>query len=133
MLSDLNEHFKRDYLNEQFVIIKKNLENNSIPQREEWLERLTNCTRLSDELSMINIPLLCMYPLDIYKKFSNMNDMSAVLYHEANVRELKAYFDSHNKHPLKTSLNIILLLFPIESKKELVTRLHEKLWHMQNM
>ena len=38
----------RDYLNEQFVIIKKNLENNSIPQREEWLERLTNCTRLSD-------------------------------------------------------------------------------------
>ena len=74
-----------------------------------------------------------MYPHDIYKKFSNMNDMSAVLYHEANVRELKAYFDSHNKHPLKTSLNIILLLFPIESKKELVTRLHEKLWHMQNM
>ncbi|MBS6522858.1 MAG: DUF1837 domain-containing protein [Intestinimonas butyriciproducens] len=133
LLNDLNEHFKRDYLNEQFVIIKKNLENNSIPQREEWLERLTNCTRLSDELSMINIPLLCMYPHDIYKKFSNMNDMSAVLYHEANVRELKAYFDSHNKHPLKTSLNIILLLFPIESKKELVTRLHEKLWHMQNM
>ena len=25
LLNDLNEHFKRDYLNEQFVIIKKNL------------------------------------------------------------------------------------------------------------
>lgn len=133
LLEDLDEHFKRDYLNEQFIIIKKNLENNSIPQREEWIEKLTTCTRLRDQLSMINIPMLCMYPHDVYKKFKNMSDADATTYHEANIRELKSYFDSHNKHPLKTSLNIILLLFPIESKKALVTCLHEKLWHMQNI
>lgn len=133
LLEDLDEHFKRDYLNEQFIIIKKNLENNSIPQREEWIEKLTTCTRLRDQLSMINIPMLCMYPHDVYKKFKNMSDDDATTYHEANIRELKSYFDSHNKHPLKTSLNIILLLFPIESKKALVTCLHEKLWHMQNI
>ena len=133
LLKDLDEHFKHDYLNEQFVIIKKNLENNSIPQRDEWIERLTACTRLRDQLSMINIPMLCMYPHDVYKKFTNMSDAAATTYHEANIRELKSYFDSHNKHPLKTSLNIILLLFPIESKKALVTCLHEKLWHMQNI
>lgn len=133
LLEDLDEHFKRDYLNEQFVIIKKNLENNSIPQREEWIERLTACTRLRDQLSMINIPMLCMYPHDVYKKFTNMSGATATTYHEANIRELKSYFDSHNKHPLKTSLNVILLLFPIESKRALVTCLHEKLWHMQNI
>ena len=122
-----------DFLNEQFVIIKKNLENNSIPQRDEWIKRLTACTRLRDQLSMINIPMLCMYPHDVYKKFTNMSDVAATTYHEANIRELKSYFDSHNKHPLQTSLNIILLLFPIESKKALVTCLHKKLWHMQNI
>lgn len=133
LLEDLDEHFKHDYLNEQFVIIKKNLENNSIPQRDEWIKRLTACTRLRDQLSMINIPMLCMYPHDVYKKFTNMSDAAAITYHEANIRELKSYFDSHNKHPLQTSLNIILLLFPIESKKALVTCLHKKLWHMQNI
>lgn len=61
LLEDLDEHFKRDYLNEQFIIIKKNLENNSIPQREEWIEKLTTCTRLRDQLSMINIPMITSY------------------------------------------------------------------------
>lgn len=88
LLEDLVEHFKHDYLNEQFVIIKKNLENNSIPQREEWIERLTACTRLRDQLSMINIPMLCMYPHDVYKKFTNMSDAAATTYHETNIREL---------------------------------------------
>lgn len=133
LIGDLTSHFKRDYLDEQFVIIKKNLENNTIPQRDEWIDKLTTCTRLRDRLSMINIPMLCVYPHDIYKKFTDMNAAGTIAYHEANVRDLKSYFDGHNKHPLKSSLNIILLLFPIENKVELVTRLHEKLWHMQSI
>lgn len=36
-MKDLNEHINTDYLNDQFVIIKKNLDNNSIPGREEWI------------------------------------------------------------------------------------------------
>ena len=46
LLIDLNNHFKADYLNEQFIVIKKNLENNSIPQRDEWIKILSNCNRL---------------------------------------------------------------------------------------
>lgn len=33
LVKDLSEHFTRDFLDEQFIIIKKNLENNSIPCR----------------------------------------------------------------------------------------------------
>lgn len=133
LLNDLTEHFKTDYLNEQFLIIKKNLQNNSIPQRDEWLKKLSNCNRLKDRVKMINVPLLCVYPHDIYKLYSSMNCSGAVQYHELNIRELKDYFDSNYCHPLKQYINYILLLFPINDKKELITKLHERLWHMQNI
>lgn len=133
LLKDLSEHFTRDYLDEQFVIIKKNLKNNTIPQREEWIKILSSCTKLSDKINMINIPMLCTYSHDIYKIFSDMNTDASIEYHEKNVRELKKYFDDNNMHPLKDRLNVILLLFPVRDKKELVKILHKKLWHMQSI
>jgi len=133
LLADLSNHFKREYLEEQFLIIKKNLKNNSIPQRDEWIKTLNGSTKLSDRLQMINIPMLCTYPHDIYARFSDMNEADAISYHETNVHELKSYFATQNTHPLKSQLNVILLLFPIRQKKELVTKLHERLWHMQSM
>lgn len=133
LIDDLLNHFTREYLNEQFIIIKKNLGNNSIPQRNEWIEKLTQCNKLRDKINTINIPLLCTYPHDIYNLFNDLNAKEAVEYHDKNIRELKEYFDNNNKHPLKAQLNIILLLFPIRDKEELIIKLHEKLWHMQNM
>lgn len=133
LLKDLDEHFKKEYLEEQFIIIKKNLECNEIPQRQQWIKELSQCTKLSDKLNMINIPMLCTYEHDIYEKFADVNIPEAINYHELNVRELKSYFDTENKHPLKARLNVILFLFPVKSKRELITLLHEKLWHMQNL
>lgn len=133
LLDDLSKHFTRDFLNEQFVIIKKNLENNSIPQRDVWIKTLSSCSKLQDKINLINIPMLCTYSHDIYRRFSDLNDSKAISYHEINIRELKRFFDENNKHPLQNRLNIILFLFPIRNKKELVTMLHEKLWHMQSM
>lgn len=77
--------------------------------------------------------MLCTYTHDIYKKFSDMNDPNAIAYHELNVRELKEYFDKQNKMPLKDRVNIILMLFPVNDKNELVINLHKRLWHMQNI
>ena len=133
LLKDLTEHFTRDFLDEQFAIIKKNLENNSIPQRDEWIKTLSNCSKLQEKISMINIPMLCTYTHDIYQRFSDFTKDDAITYHETNIRELKRYFDEKNKHSLKAQLNVILLLFPVRDKKELVIKLHEKLWHMQSM
>ena len=133
LLKDLTEHFTRDFLNEQFAIIKKNLENNSIPQRDEWIKTLNSCSKLQEKINMINIPMLCTYTHDIYQRFSDFAKDDAITYHETNIRELKQYFDKNNKHRLKERLNVILLLFPVRDKKELVIKLHKKLWHMQSM
>lgn len=133
LVDDLMNHFNRNFLNEQFMIIKKNLDNNTIPQREEWLRTLAGCSKLKEQIKMINIPMLCTYSDTIYERFSDLAETAAVAYHENNVRELKNYFDELNCHPHKAQLNIILMLFPVRSKRELVTKLHEKLWHMQRM
>lgn len=133
LISDLSSHVQTDYLNDQFAIIKKNLENNSIPNRDKWIDIIANCTKLGDKLNIINIPLLCTYTHDIYKRYSNMNLPEAVKYHELNVRELKKYFDKQNKIPLRNRVNIILMLFPVNDKNELVVNLHKRLWHMQNI
>jgi hypothetical protein len=133
LLEDLTTHFTHDYLNEQIVVIKKNLNNNSIPQREEWIKQLNECSKLKELINIVNIPLLCMFPNDIYKKYQDFSVKDAIDYHEMTVRDLKSYFDKNNSHPLKSKLNIILMLFPVRNKKELVLRLHERLWHMQNM
>jgi hypothetical protein len=133
LLKDLENHFKKEFLDEQFIIIKKNLECNEIPQRQQWICELSNCNKLGDKLNMINIPMLCTYENDIYEKFDDLKEQDAVDYHDLNVRELKKYFDDKNMHPLKSRLNVILLLFPVKNKKELITLLHEKLWHMQSM
>lgn len=133
LLKDLNDHFKKDYLEEQFTIIKKNLDSNNIPERDEWIKTLNNCTFLKDRIKIINIPLLCIYPHDIYKLYDDLQCDGAINCHEVNIRELKKYFDANNHHPHKSKLNIILMLFPVKDKKELVKKLHERLWHMQSM
>ncbi|MGN0752806.1 MAG: DUF1837 domain-containing protein [Christensenellales bacterium] len=133
LIDDLNKHMKTDYLNDQFVLIKKNLYNNSIPQRDEWIKILTQSRQLIEKIRMVNIPLLCTYENDIYAQIKADPSLDFDKTHELNVRDLKKYFDDKNTFPLKTQCNIILLLLPIESKKDLVRRLHERLWHMQSM
>jgi hypothetical protein len=133
LINDIKEHFVKDYLNDQILIIKKNLENNKIPQRDDWITKLNETSKLSDQLSMISIPLLCTYPHNIYQLYHDLSCQDAVSCHEVDIRGLKKYFDDHNDHPNKKSLNIVLMLFPIKDKAELVKMLHEKLWHMQNM
>ena len=54
-------------------------------------------------------------------------------YNEMDALLLKKYFDKQNKMPLKNRVNIILMLFPVNNKDELVINLHKRLWHMQNI
>jgi hypothetical protein len=133
LIGDIEGHFKNDYLNQQIAIIKKNLCCNDIPQRDEWIERLNNTTKLGDILSLIKIPLLCTYSHNIYNLYKDLNLKEAIDYHEIDARELKKYFNDKNKHALNGRLDIILILLPVADKDALVKLLHEKLWHMQNI
>jgi len=132
LIEDIKNHFKRDYLNDEFTIISKKLKPyDNIVEKDYWLELMDQNTTLLSLLESVSIPLLCTYSSDLFKEFDDETRSDFINAYEKEVRELKEYFDAKNDHPLKTSLNIILLLFPVRCKKELVKRMHEKLYRLQ--
>ena len=132
LIKDIKNHFKRDYLNDEFTIISKKLKPyDNIVEKDYWLELMDENTTLLNLLESVSIPLLCTYSSDLFRKFDDENRKEFVEAYEKEVRKLKKYFDTKNDHPLKTSLNIVLLLFPVRCKNELVRKMHEKLYQLQ--
>lgn len=133
LINDLKNHFTHDFMQEQYTIIKKNVENSTIPDRDYWVGRFSENVRLQDMISNVNVPLLCVYPDEAYKQKLEgaITDIAKVI--ETNSRDLKQYFDKKNDAPLKNNLNIILFLFPVRDKHEFVIKLHKKLYFLQNI
>ena len=66
LVEDLKNHVTKDYLSEQYVIIKRGLETQlEHPQRAAWIEKLSRPILLKDVFRYIRIPLLCIYEDDI--------------------------------------------------------------------
>ena len=134
LVKDIKEHFLRNYLNDEFTIISKKIKNfGYIPELDHWLRLLDNSTTLSEQLDFINIPLLCTYTSENFTKYNDETLAEFIKDYEEEVYELKRYFDLKNDHPLKTNLNIILLLFPVKSKIKLVKKLHNNLSLLQRV
>jgi hypothetical protein len=134
LIKDIEEHFKKDYLHEEFTLVSKKVKHlDEVPEKEYWLRLLGKSTKLSEQLKAINIPLLCTYTSDNFSKYSDESLNEFIKDYETEVRKLEKHFNDNNTHKLKTKLNIILLLFPVKSKKELVENLHKKLYLMQQL
>lgn len=134
LVKDLKEHIKEDYLEAEFSLISKKLKvDTSIPDRQHWLDLLHEKNKLSDALDSITIPLLCTYTSSNFTSFDDETIDEFIAAYEAEVRELKDYFHKNNDHPLKSNLNIVLMLFPVQSKDELVRKLHKKLKLLQSI
>lgn len=134
LIKDIKEHFQSDYLNSEFMIISKKIEPyDNIPEKDEWLNLMDGKTKLKDKLNSVTIPLLCTYSSDNFSKHNDEDLEEFIEDYEREVRNLKARFDAKNDHTLKTNLNIILLLFPVKCKNELIRRMHNKLYTMQGL
>ena len=134
LIQDIEEHFKSDYLNSEFLIVSKKLKHfDNIPEKDYWLDLMSKSSKLIDQLDSINIPLLCTYNCELFNKYSDENCADFIQEYLDEMKELKKYFDDNNNHPLKTKLNIILILFPVQNKVEIVKGLHNKLSLMQKL
>ncbi|EPH0461626.1 HamA C-terminal domain-containing protein [Klebsiella quasipneumoniae] len=134
LINDIEEHFKADYLNSEFNLIAKKIRHvQNSPELEYWLDILSTGGKLSDKLTKINIPLLCTYSCDSFLKYDNEKSPDFSAYYKNKILMLKKYFDENYKHPLKNHLNIILMLFPVSNKIELVKKLHQKLSLIQQI
>ena len=135
LVEDLKKHITKDYLSEQYVIIKRGLETQlEHPQREEWIEKLCRPILLKDVFQYIRIPLLCIYEddiaLDYLKAIDDAVKDAGIVSHTATLRD---YYNSINTFPYREQVQTVLILMPIEAKKKLVKCMLEKIWHMQNI
>lgn len=136
LVKDIKEHFISDYMDSEFMLISKKVkafDTPEIKEKEYWVNLLDGSTKLSDKLSQINIPLLCTYNSDLFSQYDDENSQDFLDGYTSEIEELERYFNEKNDHPLKGSLNIILILFPIKNKVELVKGLHHKLSLMQEL
>ena len=135
LVDDLNKHFNKNYLEEQFVIIKRGVSAQfGHPQREAWLEKLNKPILLKDVFQYVRIPLLCIYEDDVALDYLGAIEESAkdigICTHTATVHE---YYNSINTYAYHEQVQTVLILMPIEAKNKLVKCMLEKIWHMQNI
>jgi hypothetical protein len=150
LTKDIEDHFNADYLRSEFALISKKKESfialdkfkdanrqrkyeEFLKLKDEWYKKLDTTNKLEDILSSVTIPMLCTYSSETFNKHTDetTKEFLKELYEE--VEGIKKHFDDNLKIPIPVSLNIILFLFPVPSKKELVKQLHTKLSYMQAM
>ena len=135
LIEDMNEHFNRDYLNDEFTIISNRVKDSNYKEgkSEYWLNLLDSSTKLSEQLKHIVVPLICTYSCTIFDKYSDEEDEKFLEEYEREILNLKKHFDEKYNHPFKERLKVVVILFPVQSKNELVKALHKKLILMQKL
>lgn len=134
LIQDLDEHFKADYLNSEFMLISKKIKHfDNIPEKDYWIDLISEQTKLIDKLNAINIPLLCTYTCNLFTDHHDETTEKFLEDYKNEMFDLKTYFDQNFNHPLKSKLNVILFLFPVQDKVHLVKGLHNKLSLLQKL
>lgn len=116
-----------------------------LEEKKYWFEKidgLQNGESLQKLFDSITIPLLCTYSSKVFENNSDVETDEFKKEYKEEVEKLKNKLDEGLKkirddykdsgEPISTNLNVILMLFPVPCKKELVNRLHTKLYHQQN-
>jgi hypothetical protein len=128
LAEDVKNHLTQDYLRSEFNLISRKIPMN-IPDREFWINLMHEHQTLENILSSICVPCVCTYSSTLFKNHKDatskyLNDFKEECYN------LKEKFDNAN---IVTNAEIILMLLPVPSKKELVEKLDERLKHAQQI
>ena len=135
LVEDLKKHFTKDYLTEQYVIIKRGLEAQyEHPKRKYWVEKLSKPILLKDVFQYIKIPLLCIYEdsiaCDYLQDIDEAVKNNRIVAHTSTVYD---YYKSINNCTIKNQIQVLLILMPVEAKNKIIRHMLDKIWHMQSI
>jgi Domain of unknown function (DUF1837). len=160
LVGDIKAHFSRDFLIRECVIVSKKKDSfkqlqeycdaNTKTEYELFLEKKINWygflenvnagkNKLEDLLNSVTVPLICTYQSDLFSgnKTDAHPDFEAE--YKAEAESLFAKFTKELANakrevniPETSRINILLILLPIPSKKDLIKKLHQKLYNQQN-
>jgi hypothetical protein len=159
LVDDIKHHFKKDFLYREIALIGKkrysykpidNLADTSsdvyqqfLKDKDSWFDLMSKVEshecKLEDFLHTVTVPLVCTYQSAVLSKFDNETDEDFIKEYNAEMEALKTVFEAEmakiideKGEPVRTKLKVILILFPLPNKKELVKLLHQKLYNQQN-
>lgn len=126
LTSDLEEHFNRDFFNDEFTIISNHVTDEDI--NDPFIEKLLDPdTKVLDKLANINVALFVGFESDTIKSgFSEQLSDSLKSEVETMVAKANEKFSQHSWIK-QNRLNWYLFLFPYDDKNLLVKNLHLKL------
>lgn len=150
LTKDIEEHFNEDYLRREFALISKKKESyialdrfkdlnktddykSYLEEKDKWYDLLDEKNKLEDIISSVTVPMVCTYSSEVFNNNDNEDAEGFKDELSNEITQIKAHFDKHLKTPIPADINILLILFPVPSKKELVKKLHIKLDHLQNI
>lgn len=128
LADDLKQHLNEDYLRKEFMLVSTKI-HESVPNREYWLDLIHENNTLDAIFDGICIPMVCTYTSKLFNDHSDNTHE----YLDAFTFECKGLEKEFENAKISTSVDIILMLLPIEDKNKLTTGLHEKLKNMQNI
>ena len=160
LIEDVKSHFKSDFLYREIALIGKKKHSFIPPDEYEdknteeeysqflvtkkyWFNVLEQVeqkkAKLQDFLDSVTVPLVCTYQSRLFEKHNDEKAPEFIPEYEEEMLFLKKVFEEklssieeENGEPIKTNLNILLILFPIPDKKQLLKILHQKLYNQQN-
>lgn len=128
LLNDLKTHFTADYLRQEFNLVSSKLPD-AVPDIEHWRELLHEHQRLAAILDRVCVPMVCTYSSGCFNAHSD-NTPECL---KAFVEECRSLHESFATRMPASSLDILLLLLPVQDKGQLVDELHRRLVHMQSI
>jgi len=126
LAEDVKKHLKQDYLRSEFSLISTKIPE-KIPEREYWIKLLDKHQTLDNIFGSICVPCVCTYSSNLFKNYQDVTKEYLQDFKKES-HKLKSDFDTVNA---VTDVEIILMLLPIESKKDLVKTLDERLKRAQ--
>ncbi len=161
LVDDIKEHFQSSFLEREFSLIGKRKnsydsleeyeDKNTIDrykkflkEKSDWFKKINDAEKrnikLQSFLKSVTVPLLCTYESKLLTKYTDEENPDFIKEYETQINSLQKLFKEKVKsieveqgEPIRTDLNLILFLFPIPSKKELVKILHQKLYNRANI
>ena len=128
LAEDLVNHLKEDYLRREFNLLATRL-----PERLDniahWRRLFHKHRRLDEIMDSIVIPMVCTYTSNLFKSHKNNTDEFLCDF-IGECRNLENVFLGKK---IKTDVDVILMLLPVEDKDRLVQGLDTKLKHMQEI
>jgi len=128
LANDLKEHVAGDYLRREFSLISRKLPPDT-PDIPYWLNLMDQHQTLDKIFSNIVVPMVCTYTSKLFVDHT-AETQEYIHAFEAECRHLKKTFEAKF---IKTSVEVILMLLPVNNKDELNSELYKRLRAMQGI